>query len=130
MAVLLDMREVPGNICIDFLKAQILPTNEILKIIPLARWWRFYTVPKTGFVVTDKKVLTYRTSFSGLSKQQEFRLQDIVDHSFVPSKGGNSFCFRLNNGTECTATLLLGEEDCQTIKTELNRLLIKLKDHL
>ena len=103
----------------------MLAPDEILKIVPLARQWRFfYRLLATGLVITDKKVIIYSTQQLGrLQKKEEFLLQDVVDHAVTAGLGGQTFRFRLADGTEITLTSKLSAEDGQMIDRELGKLL-------
>jgi hypothetical protein len=127
MAVFLSMADIPDSVCIQLLKAGILGPDEIFRIVPLKRWWRFfYDVPSSGFVVTDKKIVTYGSGFSGLVKDREFLLQDLAQHSFETLEQGRIFRFRLQDGSDYSIPLMLSEEDCRMIDNELNRLLARM----
>ena len=131
MAVLLGLSDVPDGICVDFLKAKVLALDETLKIVPLARQWRFfYRLLDTGLVITDKKVVIYSTRhFAGLKKEQEFLLKDLAGYRVTTGVGGQTFQFRLENGKAVTLTIKISAEDGQIIDQELQSLLVKLEDN-
>ena len=127
MAVFLSMTDIPDSVCVQFLKAGILAPDEIFRIVPLKRWWRFfYDVPDPGFVVTDKRVIIYISGFGGLTKHKDFLLQDLTQHSFETSEQGRLFRFILLDGSEYSVSLGLSEQDCQMIDNEINRLLAQI----
>lgn len=124
MAVFLSMSDVPDSVCVQFLKAGILAGDEIFKIVPLKRWWRFfYNVPNPGFVVTDKKIILFSTGLGGLTKNKEIMLQDLTGHSFEAAEQGQLFRFTLQDGSEYKVLLELSQQDCRVIDEELERLI-------
>ena len=120
------MPEVPDSVFVAFLKAGILAPDESLKIIPLRRWWRFYSIPDSGFIITDKKVIAYTTGFRGLSRHRDCLLRDIVSHTFQMAGENMAFHFVLQDGLEFSASMKLSEQDGKVIETQLCKLLTEI----
>jgi hypothetical protein len=112
--------------CVDLLRTGVLAGDEILKVLPVTRYLRFFhSLFPSGFIVTDKKVVIYSTQhFTGLKKKQDICLADLETYHMIACPEGQTFSFQQKDGTKTDITLDLSPKEGQVVDQELQALLV------
>lgn len=101
MPVLTKMQQIPERIWVDFLRACLIPPEEIPMIVPLEHSFFMLSIPEVGFVATTKRLVIYQKKFMhGLVKHDEVLLTQLIQCSYSVQGQGHEFFFGFANGKE------------------------------
>lgn len=128
MPVLTKMEQIPERIWVDFLRADLIPPEEIPLIVPLERSFFMLSIPDSGFVVTSHRVAIYRKKFlNGLTKHDEVLLKDLKHFSYTMAEKYCQFYFKFANEKEYWIKMALNKNEAELVETKLMELAPELQ---
>lgn len=120
MPVLTKMQQIPERIWVDFLRACLIPPEEIPIIVPLERSFFMLSIPNVGFLVTAKRLVIYQKKFmKGLVKHDEVLLSQLIHCSSVADEQGREFFFGFANGKEYSIKVSVNADEAALIEKTL-----------
>jgi hypothetical protein len=117
------MADIPASICLDLLRNNILATDEALVMAMLERWWRFYGIPDTGFIITSKRIVFYKSGLTGMTKLKEVSLAQLADYRFDPAEQGQLFSLVFKDDTQYSSIVRMSADDCRLVDVGLHNIL-------
>lgn len=123
MPVLLKFEDIPERFLYQFMKASLLPMEELPSIVPAYSFFGILRLPSAGFIVSPKRVVIYETRiFVGLAKHGEFPLQNIEKLETFKERKQTVFRFDLKDGTQYSVSLNLSDEECELLAEKLREM--------
>jgi hypothetical protein len=120
MPVLTTMEQIPERIWVDFLRACLIPPEEIPVIVPLERSLFMFSIPNVGFLVTAKRLVIYEKKFMhGLIKHDEVLLPKLNYCSYSAYEQGQEFHFGFANGKEYWVKISVNASEAALIEKTL-----------
>ncbi len=128
MPVLTNMEQIPERIWVDFLRACLIPPEEIPVIVPLERSFFMLSIPDVGFLVTATRLVIYQKKFmQGLIKHDEVLLPQLSRFSYSAVEKGNKFFFAFDNGKEYWVSTMVNDEEAKLIIRRLQELISNIE---
>ena len=120
MPVLTTMQQIPERIWVDFLRAALIPPEEIPVIVPLERSFFMLSIPNVGFLVTAKRLVIYEKKFmQGLIKHDEVLLPKLIRCSYSADEQGQEFFFGFANGKKYWVKISVTPSEAALIEQRL-----------
>jgi hypothetical protein len=114
------MQQIPERIWVDFLRACLMPPEEIPIIVPLERSFFMLSIPDVGFLVTAKRLVIYQKKFMhGLVKHDEVLLSQLIHCSAVADDQGHEFLFGFANGKKYSVKISVTAAEAALIEKTL-----------
>jgi hypothetical protein len=123
MPVLTNMQQIPERVWVDFLRANLIPAEEIPLIVPLERSFFMLSIPDVGFLVTATRLVIFRKKFMhGLIKHDEGLLLHLKHFSYSSYEKGHEFFFGFVDGKEYWVKIAVNAKEAQLIAMKLFQL--------
>ena len=120
MPVLTEMQQIPERVWVDFLRACLIPPEEIPVIVPLERSFFMLSIPNVGFLVTTKRLVIYQKKFMrGLVKHDEVLLSRLTRCSYTTYEQGHEFFFGFANGKEYWVKIAVNAQEAKIIEEKI-----------